>query len=110
MMCFGHVKKNIRCLDESECLLAMPVEICRSSGQQARQPFAVMSEQTNIHFGCYLHHDVNKGAWVRSGSATGDGGFGKRLATHARMARADTNANNSLFYHLLSAQRQRPRQ
>jgi len=90
MVYFNHVMMDIRCLDDSDCLLANPNNDC----------FVVVSAQTSPLFGCYLHFDNNRGVWIRSGSATGEGGFGKRLGTHEKRAKADRNDDDSRFYRL----------
>jgi hypothetical protein len=46
-----------------------------------------------------LFHNRNKDAWIRSGSATREGGIGKRLHTHMEQARCDRNNDDSWFYH-----------
>jgi len=90
MVYFNHIVMDIRCLDGSDCLLANPNNDC----------FVVVSAQTSPLFGCYLHFDGNRGVWIRSGSATGEGGFGKRLGTHEKRAKADRNDDDSQFYRL----------
>ena len=90
MVYFGHIKKDISCLDETKCLLANP----------NMNKFLMCSEQTKNFFGCYLFFDMNEEVWIRSGSATGEGGFGKRIRAHEKRAQANKNDDNSRFYHL----------
>ena len=49
--------------------------------------------------GCSLHYNCNESVWICSGSATGEGGFGKRLKTHLERALSDRNDDDSRFYH-----------
>ena len=51
------------------------------------------------HLGCYLHYNQNEDIWIQSGSATGEGGFGKRLKTHLERALSDRNDDDSRVYH-----------
>jgi hypothetical protein len=57
--------------------------------------------------GCYLHFDTNNDSWIRSGSAAGKGGFGKRLDTHRSKAESNTNDDNSRFYHSYPSRKSR---
>jgi hypothetical protein len=84
-----HVKEDISCLDESKCLLANP----------GNNRFLVCSNKVLSHLGCYLHYKQNEDIWIRSGSATGEGGFGKHLKTHQKRALSDRNDYDSHFYH-----------
>ena len=76
-------------LDESKCLLADP------SGNQ----FLVCSNEELNQLDCYLRYNRNESIWIRSGSATGEDGFGKRLKTHIESASSDRNDDDSRFYH-----------
>ena len=84
-----HLKEDISCLDESKCLLADP------SGNK----FLVCSNEELNQLGCYLYYNCNGGVWIHRGSATGEGGFGKRLKTHIERASSDRNDDDSRFYH-----------
>jgi hypothetical protein len=90
MIVASHLKEDISCLDESKCLLANPIS-CNK--------FLVCSNEELSYLGCYLFHNRNEDAWIRSGSATGEGGIGKRLHTHMERARCDRNDDESRFYH-----------
>ena len=67
---------------------------------QRNHGFVQLLDQTSPLFGCYLHFDTNIGTWIRSGSATGEGGFGKQLGTHEKKANAERNDEDSRFYNL----------
>jgi hypothetical protein len=84
-----YLKEDISCLDKSKCLLEDP------SGNK----FLVCSNEALNQLGCYLHYNRNESVWVPSGSATGEGGFGKRLKTHLERALSDRNDDDSRFYH-----------
>jgi len=88
MVYVDHLLRDIQCAGELDCLLSNP------SGNK----FLVVSDQTRSFFGCYLHFDANKGVWIRSGSAVGEGGFGKRFRTHESRAKQDTCDDDSQFY------------
>ncbi len=81
-----HLKEDISSLDESKCLLANPSE----------NKFLVCSNKELNQLGCYPHYNCNEGVWIRSESATGEGGFGKRLKTPLERASSDRNDDNSL--------------
>jgi hypothetical protein len=89
MIVASHLKEDISCLDESKCLLANPIG----------NKFLVCSNEELLYLGCYLFHNRNEDAWIRSGSATGEGGIGKRLHTHMERARCDRNDDDSRFYY-----------
>ncbi len=89
MIVASHLKEDISCLDKSKCLLANP---CGNN-------FLVCSNKELNQLGCYLHCNCNEGVWIRSGSATGEGGFGKYLKTHLERALSDRNDDDSCFYH-----------
>ncbi|KAL7550652.1 hypothetical protein ACHAWF_013865 [Thalassiosira exigua] len=90
---FDHVKKNIniKCLGDTDCLLAKPED----------NRYLVVSDQTHPLFGAYLHHDTNRDVFVRSGSAMGQGGFGRRLNEHERRAKCHRNDDNSHLYQVM---------
>jgi hypothetical protein len=46
-----------------------------------------------------VHYNCNEDVWICSGSATGEGGFGKPLKTHQERASSDRNDDDSRFYH-----------
>jgi len=83
-----HLKNDISCLDESECLLANPGD----------NQYLLCANVELTLFGCYLTHCTNKEVFIRSGSAMGDGGFGGRLKQHFNRAKSDRNIDNSRFY------------
>jgi hypothetical protein len=89
MIVASHLKEDISCLDESKCLLANPIS----------NKFLVCSNKELSYHGCYLFHNRNKDAWIRSGSATGKGSIGKRLFTHMEQPKCDRNDGDSWFYH-----------
>ena len=82
-----HLKEDISCLDESKCLLADP------SGNK----FLVCSNEELNQLGSYLHYNRNESVWICSGSATGEGGFGKHLKMHLERAPSDRNDDDSRF-------------
>jgi hypothetical protein len=84
-----HLKEDISSLDESKCLLADP----------RGNMFLVCSNEERNHLGCYLHYNRNESVWICSGSANGEGGFGKRLKTHLERASSYRNDDDSRFYH-----------
>lgn len=84
-----HVKEDISCLDDSKCLLSKP---------DGDHFLLCHNDELNLQ-GCYLHFDTNNDSWIRSGSAAGKGGFGKRLDTHRSKAESNRNDDNSRFYH-----------
>jgi hypothetical protein len=61
--------------------------------------FLVCSNKELNQLGCYLHYNCNEGVWIRSGSATGECGFSKRLKTHLERALSDRKDDDSRFYH-----------
>ena len=84
----GHAKRNISCLDESECLLFNQTK------------FLLCSNNESTLFGCYLFFDENNNIWIRSGKATGVGGIVGRLAEHKSRAKSNWNEDESRFYHV----------
>jgi hypothetical protein len=89
MIVASHLKEDISCLDESKCLLANP---CGNN-------FLVCLNEELNQLGCYPHYNCNEGVWIRSGSATGEGGFRKCLKPHLERALSDRNNDDSHFYH-----------
>ncbi len=89
MIVASHLKEDISYLDESKCLLVNPNS----------NKFLVCSNEELFYHGCYLFHNRDEDAWIRSGSATGEGGIGKHLCTHMEGAKCDRNNDDSLFYH-----------
>jgi hypothetical protein len=89
MIVASHLKEDILCLDESKCLLANLIS----------NKFLVCSNKELFYHGCYLFHNWNEDAWIRSGSATGKGGIGKQLCTHMEQAKCYRNDGDSQFYH-----------
>ncbi len=83
-----HLKEDISCIDESKCLLV------NLSGNK----FLVCLNEELQQLGCYLHYDRNEGVWIRSRSATGEGGLGKCLKTHLERTSSDRNDDDSCFY------------
>ena len=59
----------------------------------------VCSNEELNQLGCYLHYNYNESVWICSGSAIGEGGFGKLLKTHLERASSDRNDDDSRFYH-----------
>ena len=84
-----HVKEDLRCLDETCCLLAVDTNNFL--------PCSSFPERE----GTYMHFDRNRGAFIRSGKVTGRG-FSVRIAEHERCARA--NKSTSTFYSLYPSQ------
>ena len=60
MVLFRHIKDDIGCLDDTQCLLA-----CTHTFLDARKTTEKKLE------GCYLYFDLNTGQWIRSGKAIG---------------------------------------
>jgi hypothetical protein len=98
MIVASHLKEDISCLYKSKCLLANP---CGNN-------FLVCSNKELNQLGCYLHYNCNKGVWIHSRSATGEGGFGKHLKTHLERASSDRNDDDSHFYHSFSSKTSAP--
>lgn len=89
MVWANHLKKDISCLSQTKCLLA-----------KAGDNFLCCTNIDATHLGCYLHYNTNEEMWVRSGSATGEGGFAKRLMQHEKRAKDHRNDDESRFYDL----------
>jgi hypothetical protein len=58
-----------------------------------------MLKRRAYQLSCYLHYNRNESIWISRWSATGEGGFGKRLKTHLERALSDRNYDDSHFYH-----------
>ena len=71
IMClFNHIKPDLSCLDNNQCLLAATSAFLRAtSNVEARME------------GCYLYYDLNNEEWIRSGKAIGSN-FGTRHKQH----------------------------
>ena len=89
MVLFDHLKIRIQGQDASKCLLRNP-----EHGNKFLEP----ANGIQYHFGCYLHHDPEIEATIRSGSSAGEGGFAHRLDTHLKKAKAARNDDESRLY------------
>jgi hypothetical protein len=70
------------------------------TNQNVSLPIQVVCSNEELNqLGSYLHYNRNESVWICSGSATGEGGFGKRLKKHLERASSDRNDDDSHFYH-----------
>ena len=89
MILFDHLMPNINGRDASQCLLRNP-----AFGSK----FLPCANAPLSNFGCYLHYDPTIETLIRSGSAAGEGGIGKRLEGHVKKAKAARNDDDSRLY------------
>lgn len=89
MVLFNHLKRDISRMDDLSCLLAKP----------SNNHF-MMSNAEADNWGCYLFWDDNDDKYIRSGKATGVGGFKKRMKEHKRRAESPHNDDGSKLYDL----------
>ena len=78
-----HLKENLRCLSEDDCMLAFDIErFDKCTDHPDRQ-------------GAYLYYDTNRGVMVRSGKVVGRG-FAERHDEHSKCAKAKSTSSH--FY------------